>query len=327
MKSTGWKNAFGLFSVLCISSSISLNAQAQSWPDRTVRMIAPFPAGGPVDTATRYLANKLSLAIGQPVVVENVPGAAGGIGMQRLARSAPDGYTLGFAHVGTHAINPHIYSSLGYDPVKDFAPVSQVLEYENILVVSPKQPYQSVGDLIAQAKAKPSSITYGSAGNGSSNHLSGVLLSSMSDATFTHVPYKGNAPSLVAVLAGEVDFMFDLIVTSKPQIEAGKLRAIATTGRKRSAQLPDVPTVSETIAGYEVSGWGAIMAPAGTPDPIIRRLASEFEKIVNSVESAEIFARQGFTQAFSPPEKLAETVSSDLKRWGEIVKTSGAQVN
>jgi len=327
MKTTHFKTAFGFFSALCITASIPFGAHAQSWPERTVRVIAPFPAGGPVDTATRYLANKLSTALGQSFVVENVPGAAGGIGMQRLVRADPDGYTLGFAHVGTHAINPHIYSTLDYDPIKDFTPVAQVLEYENILVVQPKAPYQSVGDLIAAAKAKPDTLTYGSAGNGASNHLSGVLLSTMSGATFTHVPYKGNAPSLVAVMAGEVDFMFDLIVTSKPQIEAGKLRALATTGRKRSTELPDVPTVAETIPGYEVSGWGAIMAPAGTPDAIVQRVASELEKIVNSDESAELFKRQGFTQAFSPPQKLTERISHDLKSWGEVVKASGAAVN
>lgn len=258
------------------------------------------------------------------MVVENIPGAAGGIAMQRLTRAEPDGYTIAFAHVGSLTINPHIYPTLGYDPLKDFTPIALVNEYENVLVVKPDAPYKTLGELLAAAKAKPESITYGSAGNGASNHLSTELLSSMTGAKFNHIPYKGSAPALIDVMGGTVDFMFDIIITSKPQIEANKLRALATTGRSRSSELPDVPTVSETVPGYEVVGWGAIIGPKGMPQEVVQRVTSELEKIVNSEESAELFKRQGFTQAYGTPAQLTELIKNDLTRWGEIVKSSGA---
>ncbi len=321
-----WKTIRALLAVLCVGGSLQAGVHAQTWPSKAVRLIAPFPPGGPADSLTRYLGAKLALSIGQPVVVENIPGAAGSIAMQRLARAEPDGYTIGFAHIGTLAINPHIYASVGYDPIKDFVPIARTNEYENVLVVGASEPYKSVADLIAAAKASPGTVTFGSAGNGASNHLSGVLLSSMSGAEFSHIPYKGSAPALIDVMGGNVNFMFDIIITSKQHIESGKLRALATTGRSRSPELADVPTVAETIPGYEVIGWGAIAAPAGTPDTIVRRLAKEFETIVNSAESAELFRRQGFTPAFGSPEQLAELISTDLARWEAIVKSSGAQV-
>lgn len=320
------KLAGPLLAVTCLGVGMQGLAYAQDWPAKPIRLIAPFPPGGPADGLTRYLGQKLSERVGQPVVVDNVPGAGGGIAMQRLARAEPDGYTLGFTHVGTLAINPHIYATIGYDPVKDFTPVAGINEYENVLVVNPALPYKSVQDLIDAAKAKPGFITYGSAGNGASNHLSGALLASMSGAEFSHVPYKGSAPALVDVMGGTVDFMFDIIITSKQHIESGRLRALATTGRERSAELPDVPVLSETLPGYEVIGWGAIAAPSGTPDAIVQKLAKEFETIVASDESAELFKRQGFTQAYRTPEALGEYIGTELERWGRIVKESGAQI-
>lgn len=237
------------------ASATSSFAQTGAWPSRPIKFIVPFAAGGPSDGVSRHIATRLEKVLGQPFVIENVAGQGGGIGVARIARAEPDGYTIGIVNVGTQAINPAIYPGLNYDPLNDFASIARIYEFTNVLVVNASKPYKSLGDLIKAAKDKPATITYGSAGIGSSNHLSGEMLSSVIGAKLVHVPYRGSAPATNDLVAGNIDFMFDVLLTSKPFIEGGQLRALAVTSRERMTQLPDVPMMSETLPGFDVVGW------------------------------------------------------------------------
>lgn len=315
-------------SSVCLAMSLAGLSHAQvDWPNRPIKFIVPFPPGGATDGISRHLTAKLQEALGQPVIVENIGGMAGGIGMSRLAHAPADGYTIGLAHVGTHAINPHIYPKLGYDPVKDFTPIARLTEYVNVLVVRTQQPFRSVNDIVQAARTKPGGITFGSAGNGSSNHLSAELLASLAGVRFTHVPYKGSAPAMGDLLGGNIDFMFDLMITSQPHIAAGKLRALATTGRTRLRQAPELPTVAESVPGFEVIGWSAVTAPANLPQPIVARLSMEIAKILRSPETVDRFNGQGFEVAYSTPNQLRQLIANDLVFWGPVVKASGARVD
>jgi tripartite-type tricarboxylate transporter receptor subunit TctC len=311
---------------------VAFAAGAQSWPAKPLRYIVPFPPGGPTDTFSRALTAQLAEALGQPVVVENVSGAAASIGMDRVAKAAPDGYTIGLATTGSHAINPHLYGPrLTYNALKDFTPLTLAVSYVNILVVNPAVPVRSVGELIAYAKANPGKVNFGSAGNGSSNHLSGELLKSLTGAPMQHIPYKGSAPALTDVVSGQLTFMFDILVTSMPQIRAGRVRGLAVTSAKRSPFAPDIPTMGESgVPGYAEAGsnlWFGIVAPAGVPQPIVEKLNAELIRVLRSPAMRERISGQFFDVWTSTPAEFQKVIESDYAKWGKIVRASGARVD
>jgi tripartite-type tricarboxylate transporter receptor subunit TctC len=307
---------------------IALGASAQSYPNRTIRLVVPFPAAGTTDILARAVAQKLTEAFGQAVVVDNRPGAAGNIGSDLVAKSAPDGYTLLMGTVGTHAINPSLYSKMPYDHFKDFAPVVLVAGVPNILVVNPALPVNSVADLIKLAKDKPGQINFASSGSGTSIHLSGELFKTMAGVDMTHVPYKGSSPALVDLIGGQVQIMFDNLPSALPQIKAGKLRAIAVTSLKRAPVLPDVPTISESgLPGFEASSWFGVLAPAGTPAPIVARINAEVNKWLQSADARERLLSQGAEAAGGTPEQFAHHIRAESEKWAKVVKASGAKVD
>jgi tripartite-type tricarboxylate transporter receptor subunit TctC len=312
--------------------AVAFAAGAQSWPTKPLRYIVPFPPGGPTDTFSRALTAQLAEALGQPVVVENVSGAAASIGMDRVAKSAPDGYTIGLATTGSHAINPHLYGpKLTYNALKDFTPLTLAVSYVNILVVNPAVPVRSVGELIAYANANPGKVNFGSAGNGSSNHLSGELLKSLTGAPMQHIPYKGSAPALTDVVSGQLTFMFDILVTSMPQIRAGRVRGLAVTSAKRSPFAPDIPTMAESgVPGYAEAGsnlWFGIVAPARVPQPIVEKLNAELIRVLRSPAMRERISGQFFDVWTSTPAEFQKVIESDYAKWGKVVRASGARVD
>jgi tripartite-type tricarboxylate transporter receptor subunit TctC len=311
--------------LLACLSSVSW---AQGYPNHVIRLVVPFPPGGTTDILARAVAQKLTEAMGQSVVVDNRPGAGGNIGADVVAKSAPDGYTLLMGTVGTHAINPSLYARMPYDHVKDFVPVVLVAGVPNVLVVNPSLPVNSVADLIKLAKAKPGSINFASSGNGTSIHLSGELFKTMAGVDMTHVPYKGSAPALTDLISGQVQVMFDNLPSSLPQIKAGKLRAIAVTSLKRAPALPDVPTISESgLPGFEASSWFGVLAPAGTPPAVVTRLNTEVNKWLQTPEAKEQLLAQGAQAAGGTPEQFAAFIRSETEKWAKVVKASGAKVD
>lgn len=307
---------------------IATVASAQSYPNRAIRLVVPFPAAGTTDILARAAAQKLTEAFGQSVVVDNRPGAAGNIGSDLVAKSAPDGYTLLMGTVGTHAINPSLYSKMPYDHVKDFVPVVLVAGVPNVLVVNPALPVNSVADLIKLAKDKPGQINFASSGSGTSIHLSGELFKTMAGVDITHVPYKGSSPALIDLIGGQVQIMFDNLPSALPQIKAGKLRAIAVTSLKRAPVLPDVPTISESgLPGFEASSWFGVLAPAGTPAPIVARINAEVNKWLQSAEAREKLLSQGAEAAGGSPEQFANHIRAESEKWAKVVKASGAKVD
>ncbi len=306
-------------------------ATAQSYPDRPIRWLIPFSAGGPTDVLARAIAPKLSQALGQTVVVDNRVGAGGSIAMDTLAKAAPDGYTIGMGHTGTQSINPHLYSKLPYDSLKDFAPITPVVSYVNVLVVNPGVPVTSVAELIAYAKANPAKVSFASGGTGATNHLSGELLKSLTGAPMLHVPYKGSAPALVDVIGGNVTCMFDILVTSLPQIRAGKVRALAVTSSKRSGYAPDIPTMVEAgVKGYGEAGsdlWFGVFAPAGTPRAIVERLNAELVKALHTPEVSERIRLQAYDTWTLKPDEFSAFLRTDYEKWGKVVKFSGAKAD
>jgi tripartite-type tricarboxylate transporter receptor subunit TctC len=307
---------------------IALGASAQGYPTRPIRLVVPFPAGGTTDILARAVSQKLTEAFGQAVVVDNRPGAAGNIGSDLVAKSTPDGYTLLMGTVGTHAINPSLYAKMPYDHVKDFIPVVLVAGVPNVLVVNPALPVNSVADLIKLAKDKPGTINFASSGSGTSIHLSGELFKTMAGVDMTHVPYKGSAPALTDLIGGQVQIMFDNLPSSLAQIKAGKLRAVAVTSLKRAPALPDVPTISESgLPGFEASSWFGVLAPAGTPAPIVARINAEVNKWLQSADAREKLLGQGAEAAGGSPEQFASYIRVETEKWAKVVKASGAKVD
>jgi tripartite-type tricarboxylate transporter receptor subunit TctC len=307
---------------------IALGAFAQSYPSRPIRLVVPFPAGGTTDILAREAAQKLTEALGQAVVVDNRPGAAGNIGSDLVAKSAPDGYTLLMGTVGTHAINPSLYSKMPYDHVKDFAPVVLVAGVPNVLVVNPTLPVNSVADLIKLAKDKPGQINFASSGSGTSIHLSGELFKTMAGVDMTHVPYKGSSPALTDLIGGQVQIMFDNLPSALPQIKGGRLRAIAVTSLKRAPVLPDIPTINESgLPGFEASSWFGVLAPAGTPAAIVARINTEVNKWLQSADAREKLLGQGAEAAGGSPERFANHIRAESEKWAKVVKVSGAKVD
>jgi tripartite-type tricarboxylate transporter receptor subunit TctC len=310
---------------------IAGNAYAQ-YPSKPIKWIVPFPPGGPTDTFSRPIAAKLSEVVGQPVIIENVGGAGGSLGVDRVAKSAPDGYTIGLATTGTQTINPHLYGKrLAYNALKDFTPLTLGVRYVNLLVVNPDVPARNVAELVAYAKANPGKVTFGSAGNGSSNHLSGEVLKYVTGAPMTHVPYKGSAAALTDVISGNLTYMFDILVTALPQVHSGRVRALAVTSATRSPFAPDIPTMAESgVKGYSDAGadlWFGIIAPAGLPKPVTARLNGALVEALRAPDIRQRISAQAFELWTSTPEEFMRVIRTDYEKWGRIVKASGARID
>jgi len=290
-------------------------------------MIVPFPAGGTADLLARQIGQTMGEALRQQVVIENRTGAGGNIGADLAAKAKPDGYTLLMGTVSTHAINPNLYPNMPYDPVKDFAPVAMVARMPNLLVLHPSVPAASVAELIALAKARPGTLAFASAGNGTTQHLAGELFKKMADVDMIHVPYKGNAPAVTDLVGGQVQVMFDNIPVSLQQVRAGKLRALAVTGPARSPVLPQLPTVAEAaLPGYNITSWFGLYAPSGTSPQIIERLNREANKALATALIRRRLTDQGIEPAGGTPGQFAEFMRTELVKWGRIVRESGARV-
>lgn len=300
---------------LCLSTG----AAADAWPSKTIKIIIPFAAGGVTDVVIRTISPKLSEALGQPVVIENKGGAGGTLGTAMGAAAAPDGYTF-IAPAASHTTTPSLYSKLSFDPVKDFAAVTQIVTVPYLLVVPASSPMQTLADFIAAAKAKPGTLTFGSAGNGSSNHLAGELLAGSIGAPLVHVPYKGSGPALADVLGGQLSFMFDTINTSTGHVKAGRLRVLGVGTPKRSKIMPDVAPIADTIPGFEAVTWIGLLAPAGTPKEIVARMHREIEKIVQMPEVQERLSASGAEPVASTPEQFGAYLGSEVAKWGRVVK-------
>ena len=303
-------------------------AQAPAFPRGPVTLVVPFPAGGPTDAMARVLALKLGERLGQQVVVDNKGGAGGSIAAEAVAKAAADGHTLFFGTTGTMAINPSLYAKLRYDPVKDFAPVSLMATTMNVLVVNPEVPAKNLGELVKLAKGKPNAISYGSAGNGSSNHLSGELFRSSAGLQITHVPYKGSAPALVDLLGGRITMMFDTIAQQTQNVAAGKVRALAVTGAKRSPLLPEVPTAQEAgLKDFDVTIWYGVLAPAGTPAPVVERLNREINAVMSTEEMKKRMQADGAEAKPTSAAEFAALIRHDMAKWAPVVKASGATLD
>ncbi|MCE2949131.1 MAG: tripartite tricarboxylate transporter substrate binding protein [bacterium] len=310
-----------------LSAGLPLQVLAQpAWPSKPVRFIVPFPPGGPSDVVARIVAPRFQERLGQPVVVDNRPGAGTQIGTEIVARSAPDGHTLFLGSI-VHAINVALYPKLPYESVKDFTMITVLTATPNLLVVHPALPVKSVADLVALGRKRPGELSFASSSNGSSNHLSGELLKTQAGFQMQHVPYKGSPQAHVDLLGGHVQLMFDSMLSVMPHVKSGRLRAIAVTSAKRSPVLPEVAAVSETLPGFDVVGWHGLMAPAGLPRPIVDRLHGEVVKIVAEPETRERFLTLGGTPGGMPPDEFAAYVRAEIAKWGAVVKASGARVD
>lgn len=313
-------------SVAFVGACAGAIANAQPYPVKPIRLIVPFTPGGINDFAARSVSARLTDALGQAVVVDNRPGAGGIVGTELAARAPADGYTLIAGSVATHAINMSLYQRLPYDVLRDFAPVTKLVDASNLLVVHPSLPAQSVRELIALAKAHPGQINYASSGSGTSPHLAGELFKALAKVDLTHVPYKSAGPAVTDLLGGHIGVMFATMPSALPQAKAGKLRALAVTGRTRIASAPELPTVAEAgVPGYEVSGWSGMFAPAGTPREIVARLHAEAAKILRLPETKERFLAQGAEPGGEPPGEFAAFVKSEIGKWAGVVKLSGAR--
>jgi tripartite-type tricarboxylate transporter receptor subunit TctC len=306
---------------------LSTGLGAQTYPAKPIKIVVPFPAGGIADIYARMIGARVGEAWSQPVVIENRTGAGGNIGADAVAKSAPDGYTLVMGSFGTHAVNVSLFSSMPYDPVRDFAPIALVLEAEGLLVVHPSIPAQSVLDLIAYGRAHPGRLTFASAGMGTASHLAGELFKTMARVDMTHVPYKGNVPAITDLLAGQTSLLFGTMPTVLPHAKAGKLRALATIGSARSAAAPDLPTVAETIPGFEVNNWIGLFAPAGTPADIVRKWNTNVNNIMQGAEMKQRLLVEGARFTSNSPEQFGDFVKSEIAKWAPVVKASGARVD
>ncbi len=296
---------------------------AQAYPTKPIRMIVAYPPGGGTDIVGRMVAQKLAKNFGQTVVIDNRGGAAGSIGSEIAARSAPDGYTILMGNVAPNAINVSLYAKLAYDPVRDFEPVSLVASTPNILVVHPSLAVKTVADLVALARAKPAALNYPSAGLGSSSHLAGELFDNIAGVKMVHIPYKGGGPALTDLLGGQMQLMFATMPAAMPHVRSGKLRAIAVTSARRSPAMPELPTVGESLKGYEASTWYGVLAPAQTPRGIVAALHGEIVKILGVAETRDKLILQGFEPVGGTPGEFAAYIKSEIAKWGKVIKAAG----
>ena len=316
---------FRLFALALLVPTLAL---AQAFPSKPLRVVVPFTPAGAVDIATRATAHEMERILHQPVVVENKPGAGGNLGVLDVARSAPDGYSLVMSTSGIQAINPFLYAKMPLDPNKDLASVAPIVSLNNVLVVHPSVKARSVKEIIALAKKEPGKLTYASSGNGTSIHMSGAMFTQFTGTDIVHIPYKGSAPAVTDLLAGQTNMMFDNIPSSLPHIKSGKLIAIATTGAKRDPALPDLPTMAEAgVPGYESGVWFGLMVPAATPKDVIQKLNHAAVEATKSPEFVKRMKDLGYNIIPGTPEDMARMLQDELKRWGPIVKASGAKVD
>jgi tripartite-type tricarboxylate transporter receptor subunit TctC len=315
-------------SLLAALLLVPLGASAQAYPSKPIRLVVPFPPGGSLDVVARAIGQKLSESWGQPVIIDNRPGAGGNIGADLVAKSAPDGYTILEGALSTHAVNISLYGRLPYDPIKDFAPISLVAVTPNVLVINASAPFNTVPELIAYAKANPGKLSFGSGSNGSAGHLAGELFKTEAHVDMVHIPYKGGAPALQALLAGDTQLMFDNLANSMQQVRAGKLKAIAVTTAKRSPLVPELPTLSETgLPGFDIYTWWGFMAPAGTPREIVAKWNAEVARILATPDMKVFFAQQGAEPAPTSPEQFETLIKGEIVKYAKIVKESGAKVD
>jgi tripartite-type tricarboxylate transporter receptor subunit TctC len=312
-----------LFIFFTSLAAFCASAQNISYPDRQIRIISPFATGGIADTFSRVVAQGLNESWGQPVIVENKTGGGGNIGSDFVAKAPPDGYTLVMGNIGSHAVNPYLIKNMPYDPLKDFQPVAFVLDAEGLLVVNPSVPSKTVTELIAYIKANPGKISYGSGGVGTTSHLAGELFKFLAKADMTHIPYKGNSPAITDLIGGQTQIMFATMPTVLPFVKTGKLRAIAVIGGSRTSALPDLPTVSQTLPGFEVSNWIGIFAPTGTPTPIITKLNTEINKIMQLPNNQKRLEAEGAKFRAMTPEAFGIFQRNEAQKWAKIIKDSG----
>ena len=320
-----------LVAMLVFGSTTGVLAQAPAYPTKPIRLIVPYPAGGPLDTAARALAEQVRTTLGV-IVVENRPGAGGNLGVDQVAKSPADGYTLVVGAVATHAVNPWLFRKLPYDPVKDFVPITLVAHVPNVLVITPERAAQlniaCARDFVEYLRKHPGQLNYASGGNGSAGHMAGELLKSQAAVSAVHIPYAGAGPAQLGLLAGQTDFMFDNLASALAQIRAGKLKALAVTTSQRATGLPDVPTMAESgLQGFDVSTWFGVFAPAGTPAPVVARLNETLTVALRTPEMRERLAKMGADAAPLSSAQFAELVRAELSKYEKVVKFSGARVD
>jgi tripartite-type tricarboxylate transporter receptor subunit TctC len=315
------------FILHCVVALAASAALAQGFPQRPVRLVVPYPPGSGTDIAARILGQKLTESWGQQVIVDNRPGAGAIIGVEAVAKAAPDGYTIGIADTGPLAINPALYPKLPYNPVRDLAPVTLVANLPFILVVNPSLPVHNVAELVALAKSKPGQINYASVGNGSAVHLATELFKTRAGINLTHIPYKGSAPALQGLLGGEASVMFVNLLSAKSLVQSGKVRALAAAPGKRIAAMPDLPTIAEAgVRDYAFEAWFGIVAPAGTPKPVIEKLNQDLRRVIALPQVREVFDQGGFEPVGSSVESFANLIPVEMERWGKLVRETGAKV-
>jgi tripartite-type tricarboxylate transporter receptor subunit TctC len=306
---------------------VSFSVGAQTYPSKPIRIIVPFPVGGIADIYSRLVGNRLTELWGQPVVIENRTGAGGNIGADLVAKAAPDGYTIGIGSIGTHAVNVALFSKMPYDPVKDFAPITPLVDADGLLVVHPSVGANSVAELIALARAKPGGLTYASAGAGTASHLAGELFKSIAKVDLLHVPYKGNVPAITDLLAGQTSLIFATMPTVLPHARAGKLRALASMGEARAAATPELPAIRESLPGFVVNNWVGFFAPAGTPAEFVQRLNTETRNFMSTKEMTARMTAEGARFIPMTPEQFGNFVKAEIAKWAPVVKASGAKAD
>lgn len=314
---------FAMALATAVTPMAHAQVNANAYPSKPIRILVPFPPGGAADTFARFIGDKLSLAWGQGVIVENRPGGGGIVATQAAAKAAPDGYTLLVVTVG-HAVNPHLHSKLPYDTEKDLVPVARIATLPSVLVINPAIPARNVGELLALAKSQPGRLTYASSGNASTSHVAGAMFASQGKVNMTHVPYKGSGPAITDLIGGQVDMIVDPLISSAQHIKSGKLRALAISTAKRSPLAPDLPTMAEAgVPGYDFSAWFLMLAPQGVPAPIVKKLNDEVLKVMSSTETRDKFTSMGAEPGTGTPQELQAFISSEIRRLGEVARASG----
>lgn len=323
-----WHVLFSIVGIAMLGIVSPSTIYAQTWPNKSIRLIVPFPPGGATDILARQIGQKLSEKLNQQVIIDNRGGAGGNIGTELAAKAVPDGYTLLLDPGSTLTINPALYSKLAFDPVKDFLPVTQLVVVPYIIVVHPSVSVRSIKGLIALAKSRPGQLTYASSGSGQATHLAGELFDLKAGVSMVHVPYKGAGPAIVDLIGGQVSLMFGNMGSVLPYVKSNKVRALAVTGAKREPLVPDLPTVAESgLVGYEISEWFGILVPAGTPKEIVTRLHTELMNILNTPAMADYLLSQGFTPIASTPEAFSQLIRNDLVKWAAVVKQANIRVD
>jgi tripartite-type tricarboxylate transporter receptor subunit TctC len=330
MKLKSWISVLAAAAVMLTSAV----AYSQNYPTKPIKIVVPFPPGGTTDLLARAVGAELNKALGQPVIVDNRPGAGGNIGSDLVAKSAPDGYTLLMGTVGTHGINQSLYSKMPFDPIKDFAPVTLVAAVPNVLVLNAdfaeKNKITDIKSFINYAKANPGKLNMASSGNGTSIHLAGELFKSLTNTYMVHIPYRGSSPAMLDLIGGRTELMFDNLPSALPHIKSGKLRALGVTSNKSSPALPEVAPISQAggvLANYEASSWFGILAPAGTPKDIVNKLQQEISKALSSPAVKEKLVAQGADPVGNTPEQFAAHIQAETNKWAKVVKASGAKVD